>query len=173
MNRNSYFKIIIPLVALSLLVIFLLLLPKYEDLKISKKEILNREFELKTQEEHFKDLQQLSAELKKYEISLAKIDSALPENPSLSGLFNFIQKIASQSGLTLKAISPPSTSVIADSKIKETTITLTLVGEYPQLKNFLSVLEKSARFVEVENVSFSFPKEGPFNFNITIKVYSY
>ena len=151
--------------------------PKYQTLNVFKKEVLEKQEEFHSQEKYFETLQNASEELKKYETSLSKIDSALPQNPSLPELLNFIQKASSQAGLSLKGISPAVTLPYKKEKgeIKETRINFLLVGSYPDFKNFLSILEKSARLIDVENISFSLPKEkeGLFNFAITIKVYSY
>lgn len=169
--KNYPFYITIFL-SLSFFLIIFLVFPKYQTLNVLKKEILEKEEEFRSQEKYFETLQKTSEELKKYEDSLSKVDAALPKNPSLPELLNFIQKASSQSGLSLKGISPAATSPFG-GKIKETRINFLLVGNYPDFKNFLSILEKSARLIDVENISFSSPKEGPFNFAITIKFYSY
>ena len=152
-----------------------LVFPKYQTLNVFKKEVLEKQEEFHSQEKYFETLQNASEELKKYEGPLSKVDSALPKNPSLPELLNFIQKASSQSGLSLKGISPAVTLPFEKGEIKETRINFLLVGSYPDFKNFLSILEKSARLIDVENISFSLPKEkeGLFNFAITIKVYSY
>jgi len=158
---------------LSFFLIIFLIFPKYQNLNSLKKEIFEKEDELSSQEKYFETLQKTSEELKKYAPSLSKVDAALPKNPSLPELLNFIQKTSAQSGLSLKGISPAATSPLKGGKIKETRMNFVLVGNYPDFKNFLSILEKSARLIDIENFSFSSPKEGPFNFNLTIKVYSY
>ena len=174
--------------SLSFFLLIFLVFPKYQTLNALKKEILGKEDELSSQKKYFETLQNTSEELKKYEASLSKIDAALPKTPSLPELLNFIQKASSQSGLSLKGISPASTVPLEKAasekaslapngrgEIKETRINFLLVGNYPDFKNFLYILEKSSRLIDVENISFSSPKEkeGPFNFAITIKVYSY
>jgi len=173
MKNYSFYTLIIFL--LSLFLISFLIFPKYQKFNSLKKEILGKEEELSSQEKYFEILQKTSEELKKYEASLSKIDSALPQNPSLPELLNFIQKTSSQSGLSLKEISPASTVPLEKGEIKETRINFLLVGSYPDFKNFLFILEKSARLIAVENIFFALAKEkeGLFNFNITIKVYSY
>lgn len=169
--RNYPFYIIVCL-SLSLLLLFNLVLPGHRNLSFLRGEILKKEFELQSQEEYFQRLQEVSEELKKEEDSLLKIESALPPNPALPELLNFIQKAASQSGLTLENISP--TLVASAKEIKETKINLILIGDYLGLKSFLSIVERSARLVEIENIYFSYPtRGGPFNFNLTIMVHSY
>jgi len=187
MKNYSFYTLIIFL--LSLFLISFLIFPKYQKFNSLKKEILEKERELSSQGEYFETLQKTSEELKKYETSLSKIGAALPKNLSLPELLNFMQKASSQSGLFLKEISPALTAPLEKSapegqaspntvgrgEIKETRINFLLVGSYPDLKNFLFILEKSSRLIDIENVSFSLPKEkeGPSNFAITIKVYSY
>jgi len=170
MKNYSFYTLILFL--LSFLLIFSLIFPKYQKLDSLKKEILGKEDELSSQEKYFESLRKNSEELKKYEDSLSKIATALPKNPSLPELLNFIQKTSSQTGLSLKEISPAVTSSL-EGEIRETRINFLLVGKYPDFKNFLSILEKSARLIDIENLSFSSPKEGLFNFAITIKVNSY
>jgi len=158
--------------------------PKYQDFIDLRKKIEGKKIELKTQANYFEDLQKISKELKKYQSQISKIDSALPEKISLPEVLNFLQKISSQSGLLLKNISPTKIAlevekpkeeeikIIKGPGIKETKINLSLTGDYPSFKNFLSLLEKSARLFEIESISLSSDKEG-LNFDLKIKVYSY
>ena len=180
--RNYSFYITI-FFLLSVLLIIFLIFPKYQNLNLLKKEISGKEDELSSQEEYFESLQKTSEELKKYEDSLLKIDTALPQKLSLPEFLNFIQKASSQSNLSLRGMSPAVTSSLEKAAegeprqgrggIKETRISFVLAGDYSDFKNFLSILEKSARLIDIENFSFSSSKEGQFNFNLAIKVYSY
>ena len=157
-------------------VIFLtafLIFPNYQNLTLLKKEISEKEIELSSQEKYFQDLRDIDQELKKHETAISKIDSALPNSPSLPELLNFIQMKTSQSGLALKGVSPATIIPATEKGLKEIRVNFILIGNYSDFKNFLSILEKSARLIEIENISFSSPEEGPFTFNLTIKVYSY
>ena len=151
-----------------------LVLPKYQELRALEEKIRDKKMEIASQEEYFSDLQKISEQLKEYQVPLAKIGQALPQNPSLPQLLDFFQKTGSQSGLVLKGISPAFTVPVEGiSGVRQTSLSLALEGSYPSFKDFLSILENSARLIELENISFSSPKEGPFTFNIRIKVYSY
>lgn len=166
--------IIITLFSISLILGILLILPKQEDLNFLQKKIREKRVELQSQEEYLISLARIVSELKNYKIQLSKIDSALPEDPELPALFDFLQKSASQAGLVLKGISAtPITSDLEITDIRETQLTLVLSGSYFSFKNFLSTLEKSARLIEVESIFFSLVEEGPFDFNLQIKVHSY
>jgi Tfp pilus assembly protein PilO len=135
--------------------------------------VAETDFDVQSQARYFQNLTETSQELKKYETSLLKIESALPRQSSLPELLNFLQKASSQTGLSLSGLSPFSTAPTKEGNLGETKLNLAVVGTYSAFKDFISVLEKSARFIEVDNISFSSPKEGLFTFNISLKVYFY
>lgn len=174
-------KIIISFICLliSVILIITLILPKKANLDFSQKIIEERKAEIQGKEEYFLNLKQLLEELKNYQNQLSKIDSALPEDPDLPLLFDFLQKSASQSGLILTSVKGsdlPTQPALGDEKpdFQETKLTLTFSGSYPAFKNFLSILERSARLIEIESLRFSTPKkEEAFNFDLTIKIHSY
>jgi len=174
----------------SLAFAFLFSWPKYLELNSLRNDIRIKQDELDWQKEYFKKLIQTKAELKNYEAEFSKISAALPDDNSVPSFLNFFQTAASQSGLILTSVSPftvvPSlaTEALAEVEkkesssiipaIKETQLSVVLDGPYPVFKNFLSVLERSSRFIDVENISFSSPKEKDiFTFSIKIKFYSY
>ena len=163
---------------ITFILIITLVLPKKEALDSSQKRVEEKMAEIQGKEEYFANLRLLSAKLKNYQTQLLKIDSALPEDPGLPTLFDFLQKSASQSGLVLTSVklSALPTPVVLEEKpeFQETKIDLTLSGSYPAFKNFLSVLEKSARVIALESLTFSTkPKEEAFKFDLKIKAYSY
>ena len=149
--------------------------PQRQDLKELQKNIKEKKEEFQQQEQYFSTLSQIKKELEEYDEALSKINSALPDGPSLPSLFSFLQKASSQSGLISKAIGPFAISFPETSpSIKKIQFSLQVFGPYPSLKNFLSILENSARLIEVENISFSSPKTGTlFTFNLGIVVNSY
>lgn len=158
----------------SLLLGLTLIWPKAGKLSALREEIALKELNLLSQENYFKDLTAISEEVKKYESSLSKIDSALPQKFSLPDILNFIQTASSQSGLSLKTVSPTLSAPSQEEKeIKKKIINVVLTGDYGSFKNFLSILENSSRLIEVENIAFDYSKEGAYNFNLTIAVYSY
>ncbi|MBZ9578322.1 hypothetical protein KJA14_00520 [Patescibacteria group bacterium] len=173
---------------LILLIGLFLIWPKYQNLGALKLEIEGKEIELQYLEEYFQRLDQLSQELKKYEAQLSKIDFALPSDSSLTllSLINFLQKASSQNGLVFKELGsfsiilpkpPAEASGLQESqlssKIKEIYLGFEVAGSYSALKNFLNTLEKSAKLIEVEEVSFSFEEEEIFSFIFKIKTHSY
>lgn len=183
MNKtNSQFNLLnlMPIIIIvsflfSIILGIAVLWPKFQDLKALKTIIEEKTLEFRQQQQYFSKLEQINSELGKYERELAMISSALPETPSLPSLFNFLQKAGSQSGLVLKGISPFAVSFAETApQLKETQFSLDVVGSYSSFKNFISVLEKSGRLIEVENIFFfSSKEENPLTFNLKIKIYSY
>jgi Tfp pilus assembly protein PilO len=171
---SKRFFIIIVFLSLVLILGRGLILPKYQKLRFFEQEIEKKRAEIEGREEHLQELNKMAEILKDYQDQLAKIDSALPSNPDLEVLLNFLQKTSSQSGLILKEINPPVSRPSSEEGLKETELSFAVSGAYTSFKNFLSVLEKSARFIKLETISFSSPgKEGFSDFNLKIKVYSY
>ncbi|MBZ9571757.1 type 4a pilus biogenesis protein PilO [Patescibacteria group bacterium] len=173
---------------LTLILGFFIIWPKYQDLRDLKLEIKTRETELNYREEYFSDLNKISEELKKYEAELSKINDALPDDPSLPSLLNFLEKASSQNGLVFKKLgsfstvslkkptrtaTPSEQQPLSPSEIKETRLGFEVSGSYSALKNFLSTLEKSARLIEIETISFSFEEGEIFSFALEIKTFSY
>lgn len=146
--------------------------PKYNDFKLVQAKVEEKKAELESQEEYFARLRETAEKLKEHEPQLAIIDTALPPKPSLTTLFNYLQTAASQNGLVVTGIIPIST--VSAKDIKETRVILEMAGSYSSLKSFLLTLEKSARIIETESISFSTPKEGSiFTFKLRIKTHSY
>jgi len=169
---------LILLVALGIAVVF----SKYQNLNLLQLKVKEKEAEFQSGKEYFSNLDDISEKLKEYEENLSKINSALAAEPGLPALFNFLQTAASQNGLVLRKIAPTLPSPLKEElvkegwspEIRETGINLIVTGSYSSFKNFLSILEKTARMVEVESISFSVLEEaGPIDFNLRIKVYSY
>lgn len=177
MNRSP--TIIIIIFLLSLLFGVFLVWPKYQELKAKRAVVIQKETELRNQNQYKTEINFLSEELKKYSSEVAKIDLALPSRFSLLSFLNYLQKTASENGLVLKNYSQSAPSSKGKEKeggeeIKEVYLEMNLSGYYSSFKNLLSVLEKSSRLIEIEKVAVSSSgKEEPTDFNVGIKIYSY
>ncbi len=167
----------IVIVSLALLLTFGLglgvLLPKNQQFQTLRNKIEKRQQELKEEQEYFLEISHLKNKLAEYPEALVKIDSALPVGYSVPSLLNFFQKASSQSGLVFKGISPFTISP-AEENIKKIQLSFTVIGSYNSFKKFISTLEKSARLIEIENISFASPKEGDlFTFSLRVTTNSY
>ncbi|OIO46929.1 MAG: hypothetical protein AUJ31_00790 [Parcubacteria group bacterium CG1_02_39_15] len=154
--------------------------PKNGELTFLRKEIQERRAELQSKEAYFASLRQLSQRLEEYQTPLAKVESAIPDTPELPTLFDFVQQSVSQSGLVLKGLDVVTPVGITEAQkaaskstpLKDTYLNLVLGGSYPAFKNFLSLLEKSSRFIEVELITFSTQETEEIGAKIRVKVHS-
>lgn len=173
--KSINYPIIIAILFFASLVLGLsVLLPKYQDLSSTSTIIKNEMEKVKAEKEYYSSVASISEELKKYESELSKIESSLPGDSSLPSLLNFLEKAVSQAGLVLDSISPSSSSLSPDLKnVKEVRVSLSVSGDYAAFKNLISILERSSRLIEVENISFSRLRTSDNEYNLRIKAYSY
>lgn len=196
MKRPIILTIIILLI--SFLLGYFVLLEKYNELTSLRFQISQKENELKAVEESFSKLSLIEEELKKHESEISKISLAIPSEPDIPSVANFIQKIAEENKLIIESFdfgetgtfrSSRTSSAISvqaieeSSSLKETNFSLSVLGAYSDFKNFLSGLEKSIRLIDVNILSFSgeasttmgpvYLPEGSFVFGLELKVYSY
>lgn len=168
---NRPIAIIICLTAAIILAIALVF-PKKDDLDSLIKKVNEKKAELQSKEDYFASLRQTDEDFKKYQGSLAKIGSALPPSSQLPALFDFLQKASSQTGMVLTNINPLTGKPSGMEGISEHSINIVVSGTYSAFRNFLSVLERSSRLIEVGTASFSIQEKTP-EFNLRIKAYSY
>lgn len=174
------------LLGLTLFLGVVFLWPQYQQLHNFQLQVKHTETEIQYQEEYYEDLSSISQKLEEYSEGITKTDSALPSNPRLLSLLKFLQDTTSENGLILGNINPFSISPSSGKdNIQEIKSSLSLTGSYSALKNFLAALRKSARLIEVENISVlslpSLPISGEteigvsdvLSFKLTIKTNSY
>lgn len=149
--------------------------PQYQRVKAKYFELEAKQTEIENAKNYYNKLASVAGEIQKYSEAILKIDSALPDEISYSEIFDFFQKSASDSGLILKDVGQISESQKTASDTKEYGVELTLSGSYSNFKNFLYNMEKSAKLIEVTEVSFSSPEKNgsPFLFAISVKFYSH
>ncbi len=162
-------------ISLFLILIFgvLILWPKYEDLRSIKIEVERKQKELQYGKEYISGFLNLKERLKEYQNEILKIEDSLPFELSLPCLFSFFQKASSENGVILTALSWSEPSAFGkNSRIKQTIFNISVSGSYQSFKQFLSYLEKSAKFFGIQNIAFSSDEE-PFNFDIKVRTFSY
>ena len=154
---------------LTLILGLILTWPKYQTFQTLQLNIKIKEAEFQSKQAYFSEIKEISEQLEEHTDALGKISSALPENPSLPSLFNFLQLSAAQTGLVLGEI------ILGGVSQGEILVTTRVIGDYPDFKNFLLALENSARMIEVEGVAFASPQKPTesFTFVVQIKTYSY
>ena len=169
---------ILPIILISLLLILGMIFfwwPKYQEFGDLRMKMKERKTELENKDKYFSELSQLSEKLKEYSSELAVVDSALPKTFGVPDAFNLLEKECSQNGLVLEKVNLENVSPIEkESKIIRIPLGFSVSGTYPAFKNFLQSIQKNARLIEVESISFSSPQKGNvFSFELIIRVHSY
>lgn len=112
---NRFIFIVITLI-FSSVVSIVLAYPKYQEFQAEKAELGLKEKELQNMEEHFSRVNTVFETLKKYKEELTKVDSGLPNTPSVPTLLDFVQKTVETKNLQMKNLS---TSFITSLKMNE------------------------------------------------------
>jgi len=160
--------------------------PKYQEFKAEKIELETKDEEIELKEGYLLKLESYSAELSEYANELAKVNTALPTDPSMPALFNLILKITAENGLILNSIdfgglsSPEGKE---GERIQEIPFSFSVSGSYSALKNFLSVIHENARLFEIASITLSSGEkamegteetgEELFTFSLSLKTYAY
>jgi Tfp pilus assembly protein PilO len=96
---------------------FFFISPKQKSIALLNSEISLKRSEFEAWQDYLKRIPEIYLSLMNYQEELSKIDMALPEDPSLPTFFNFLQKMASQSGLLLENIG--LTKVSEEGELKK------------------------------------------------------
>lgn len=156
--------------ALSAVVLLFWTWPSLQEFGLTRQALKTQEAELQSRENYFSQLAALNQQLQTYANELARLDAALPSSPSLPQLYDTAQDIAASSGLVLTSVS----AAVAEGKLKEIDVKVTLEGSYAGLKEFLQGAQTSSRFMKAKYLDFATPKEGGrFEFHISLLAYSY
>jgi Tfp pilus assembly protein PilO len=145
--------------------------PKYREYGDTNLKIKIKNTDIDNQQKYFSQVRETSEKLKNYEEELRKISYALPKEPSLPEVLEFLTQASSQNGMTFKKLTssavvlPKTATKISDSssasesetppRLKEISVEFEVSGDYSSLKNFVITLEKNARLIEIESISFS------------------
>jgi len=154
----------------SVSIFFLLISPKKNSVATLISELQQKKLEFQTADEYFREIEEVHEKLREYSEEISKIDFALPEDPSIPSLFDFLYQASFQTGVLLEALHTPTLK--EEENLKKWTTTFTIKGNYSSLKDFVSLIEKSARLIKIENIT-AWPEKDRVNFSLTISVFSY
>jgi Tfp pilus assembly protein PilO len=170
MNR---FFLSILLIGSSLIFGIFVVFPRFQAFSVIQKELEVKQAELESRESYFAHLADLQDRINAEEL-VAKIDAAIPNDPQLPALHDFLQSTAAESGLSLRSVAASQNPPAQGMRLGRISASLQLGGSYEGLKVFLSSLMRASRVTDIDSVSFSSPQAGTgFVFNIRTTSYSY
>lgn len=138
------------LTAASILIFFLLVLPAFDETRMLRGSIKEREGILKETEEISGRIRDLNQEIESRRLEVEKLDRLLPREKELSEILSGIESIVSVSGLTLSEIN--LSEIPGQGEIRKINGTMKLGGNFASFLNLLDFLEKNLRLVEVGTV---------------------
>ena len=135
-------------------------LPHYGQYKHLYSQLKTSQQALKNQKEYYSQLFTLKQRLDSYQLSLAKISSALPTDSDAPALYQLIQAKASENGLVIRGLGSLSINQKAAGNLGTITFGGVVEGGYEGLTSFLKAIEKSSRLIDIQTVSLQFEESG-------------
>ncbi|MBI4117274.1 MAG: type 4a pilus biogenesis protein PilO [Parcubacteria group bacterium] len=134
----------------SILIFFLLVLPAFDQTRMLRGSIKERDEILKEAEELLNQVKNLNGQIEARKSEIDKLDRLFPREKELPEFLSNIESIVSASGMILSEMN--LSEVPGQGKIRKINGTLKLTGKYPSLVNLLDLLEKNLRLIEVGTV---------------------
>ena len=146
--------------------------PKYQDFQQLSFELKAREQELENKETYFTNLAKVKADLVELQEPLLKVEAALPLDPQLPALYDFLQTTAACSGMSVRNISVSVEEKEQALLMRTISVTLELIGSWDAIKELISRLNTASRMTFVQSLNIT---EGldPERFNVTLQLRTY
>ena len=177
-----------------ILLIFFLVMPEYNQFKILQQQLGEKIAERNVKFDYYNAIAAAYDAIQNRSEVIKKIDDALPTESNIGKLIYFFHKKAGEDGIVIKSLSLRGGDIpVPGQNFKELGFSLSVLGSYASLNDFIKSLEKSSRIFEVTSISFSsgnsgapisqpigsavnktqFQIEDIYSFNIEVKTYSY
>ena len=111
-----------------------------------------------------------------FENKIYLIDEALPKKSDLADLVNGIEQMVAQSGLTEISLTFDKTVIKGEENmngLREIDLSLTVSGDYLNMKNLLQQLTNLRRVISLGEINFQTPKSAEDQLTLTINGKSY
>ncbi len=137
------------------LFIYFVHMPLTTEIKQLEKDIAGLQTTIAANDAKIKKLDELRAEVKSLQEALNLLTKQMPTGTEVSTLLGEIQKLVSQSGLTLKVWRPGQKKTAANGLYDEIPITIEITGSYHDLALFFDRVSKLTRIVNMLNLRMS------------------
>ena len=148
---------IVPSVILVVLVVYLVILPKKDQIEVLKKEITKQEQDISKSQSMVQRLDQLKAENERIRAELKALEQYLPEEKEISSLLKQIEGLGREAQLEILAWNPASKRRHSSGIVYEVPVSISLTGSYHSLGRFFSSLTQLDRIVNVNNINLASP----------------
>lgn len=148
---------VIPAIIISLLVIFILIWPKYNEIKRLNIDIIKQENEIVRDQAKAARLSILKAEHTRLTNRLNELKQQLPEEKEVSGLLKQVSDLGIKSGLRILLWKPEQKKDHPSGIIYEIPVAVEIAGSYHNLGIFFSSLTKLSRIVNISDIKIGDP----------------
>jgi len=159
---------IIPAIIITLIVVFLLILPKHKEIKVLDQKISAQENEIAKNQAKAAKLPELTLENEKLRMRLNELKLQLPEEKEVSTLLKQVSELCIQAGLKIALWKPEQRKTHPSGIVYEIPVKVELAGNYHSLGYFFSSLTKLNRIVNISDIKISDPK--PEKENALVKI---
>ena len=135
------------IVAASVLIFFLLVLPAFDQTLMLRGSINEREAVLAEAREISNRVSELNRQIDSRRSEVEKLDRLLPKSKETPELLTSIESIVSASGMILTEMN--LSEVSGQTEIKKISGSFKLTGSFASFMNFLDLLERNLRLVDV------------------------
>ncbi len=138
------------LTAVSIFIFFLLVLPAFDQTRMLRDSIEERDGILNEAREISARINDLNREIETRRQDIEKLDRLLPGEKQVPELLSNMESIVSASGMILTEMN--LSEVAAQSDIRKINATLKLNGGFASFINFLDLLERNLRLIDVSTL---------------------
>ena len=148
---------IVPLVCfvVSVILITLIIVPAIKTFPANTREVNNKQGQINILKNKVEVLEKLVDFKTVVDEDFVLMTTAIPSESQVPQLLTQIDQISNESGLAVVSMNYTMSTVLAG----EINVTLTSSGNYDQIINFLSNLERSSRIIELDNLRYGENKD--------------
>lgn len=160
-NLPTVVKIILsalPGIIITLVVLFLFILPKHREIKSVEQKIAAQENEIAKNQAKAARLPELTLENERLRMRLAELKLQLPEEKEVSTLLKQVSDLCIGAGLKIVLWKPEQRKTHPSGIVYEIPVKVELAGNYHSLGYFFSSLTRLNRIVNISDIKVSDPK---------------
>lgn len=149
---------------------------QYQSAMEAKKDLNNAQADLENKQSELSDLKTLNEKLTNMRVEIDDVKKVVPQGPDIPELLVNLEAIASRSLMTFNSVtvseagrstSAAEGTAVSPTGVQNLSISVSVTGEYNNLKVYLDSLEKNIRLLDVQSVSMG--SEG--SYNLTMNAY--
>jgi type IV pilus assembly protein PilO len=148
----------VPGLAIAVIVVFILILPKNKEIKALDIKIEKQGAEIAKSQSKAMKLPELTAENERLKKKLDILKKQLPEENEVSGFLKQVSELAIKSGLKILLWRPEQRRTHSSGIVYEIPVKVDIEGSYHSLGYFFSSITKLDRIVNISDIKLSDPK---------------